>query len=545
MTPDRGRVLISTHDLRRAGALRDGFAAAGYATDLVTPGESLADDERSVLLILTGLEPDAEGQREGDGDLARQARERLHIPVFVIVTGETPTPAPRPGFDEVFGASDSVADVVLLGRRVIERRRLREITGIIGETDAVLQVLERVVQIAPVHSTVLVTGESGTGKELVARGIHALSPRKHEPFIAVNVAALSETLLESELFGHEKGAFTGAIDSRRGLFELANGGTIFLDEIGEMPVTTQTKLLRVLEQREFHRVGGEKVVRVDVRVIAATNQDLRQLVAMGEFRRDLFFRLNVLSIELPPLRERRADIPVLVESFVREASERHDRRFPGISPEAMQMLESYQWPGNIRELRNLVESMVVLAPGRVIRPEDIPDEVRRGRGSSLLPVPIRRESGEGASVPSLRPELEFVFRTLVDLRVDMDELRREFEAYRSEAGAHYDAATVIGRVEAEEGGRRAIELGPGTSVSFDELDNEETPHEPTAEEPPPEAGSPGRVVFEPGMTIEEMERRAIQAALAEVHGNRRKAAELLGIGERTLYRKISKYELDV
>ena len=200
-----------------------------------------------------------------------------------------------------------------MGRTAIERRRLQHLTGIVGETDAIREALERVVQIAPVAATVLVTGESGTGKELVARGIHALSPRRHKPFIAVNVAALSETLLESELFGHEKGAFTGAIDARRGLFELADGGTIFLDEIGEMPLATQTKLLRVLEQREFHRVGGEKTIRVDVRIVAATNQDLRQLVAIGEFRRDLYFRLNVLHIDLPALRERRDDIPLLVE----------------------------------------------------------------------------------------------------------------------------------------------------------------------------------------------------------------------------------------
>ena len=544
MTPDKGRVLISTHDLRKAGPLRDAFAAAGYGTELVTAGETLPDDERGVLLVLTGLE------REGDGDLARQARERLHIPVFAIASEETLPPALRPGFDEVFGRSASVADVVLLGRRIIERRRLRELTGIVGETDAIHQVLERVVQIAPVHSTVLVTGESGTGKELVARGIHALSPRRHEPFIAVNVAALSETLLESELFGHEKGAFTGAIDSRRGLFELADGGTIFLDEIGEMPLATQTKLLRVLEQREFHRVGGEKTIKVDVRIIAATNQDLRQLVAIGEFRRDLFFRLNVLSIELPPLRERRADIPLLVEAFVREVSERHDRRFPGISPEAMGILQSYQWPGNIRELRNLVESMVVLAPGKVIRPEDIPDEVRRGRGSSLLPVPVLRDAGAGApgvgagsSVQSLRPELELVFRTLVELRMDMDDLRREFEAYRREAGTPLDAATIVGRVETGAEVGRGIEIGPGaelSSPSFEELEGAGLAG--GAEEV---LDASGTVVFRPGMTIEEMERRAILAALSEVHGNRRKAAELLGIGERTLYRKISKYDLDV
>jgi DNA-binding NtrC family response regulator len=537
---DKGRVLISTHDLPKAGALRDGFAAAGYATDLVTPDEQLSEDAGVVLLVLTGV------QRQGDGELARQARERMHVPVFAIGAGEVLPPALRPGFDEVFGRSASVADVVLLGRRVIERRKLRELTGIVGETDAIHQVLERVLQIAPVHSTVLVTGESGTGKELVARGIHALSPRRHEPFIAVNVAALSETLLESEIFGHEKGAFTGAIDSRRGLFELADGGTIFLDEIGEMPLPTQTKLLRVLEQREFHRVGGEKSIKVDVRIIAATNQDLRQLVAIGEFRRDLYFRLNVLSIELPPLRERRDDIPLLVEAFIQDVAERHDRRFPGISPEAMEILKAYQWPGNIRELRNLVESMAVLAPGKIIRPEDIPDEVRRGRGSSLLPVPVTRGSGEG-SAPSIRPELEFIFRTLVELRVDMDDLRRQFEAYRRE-GAHFGAETVIGRVGSGQGVGRGIELGPEAGSirpGMDRVHGGEDAEETDFVRERRRDEDAGVVVFEPGLTIEEMERRAIQAALGEVHGNRRKAAELLGIGERTLYRKISKYELEV
>ncbi|HET9949037.1 MAG TPA: sigma 54-interacting transcriptional regulator [Longimicrobiales bacterium] len=528
------RVLISTHDLPRAGALREAFQRAGYATELVTPGERLSPDPDAALLVLTGLE---EG---GTSELARQGKEELRVPVLAIGTEDGKPPALRPGFDEVFSRSVSVADVVLVGRRTIERRRLRQLTGIVGETDAIHQVLERVVQIAPVASTVLITGESGTGKELVARGIHALSPRRHEPFIAVNVAALSETLLESELFGHEKGAFTGAIDARRGLFELADGGTIFLDEIGEMPLATQTKLLRVLEQREFHRVGGERAIRVDVRIIAATNQDLRQLVAIGEFRRDLYFRLNVLSIELPPLRERREDIPLLVSAFVREVSAKHDRAFPGISPEAMEILKSYSWPGNVRELRNLVESMVVLAPGRVIQPGDIPEEVRRGRGTSLLPVPVPRAAEGGEGVPStLRPELEFVFRTLVELRVDIDDLRREFEAYRRSVPVDLGAATVVGRV------------GPGTLAAGPYAIDAYAPsvERPSAEEPEPEElereEERGVVVYRPGMTIDEMERRAVEAALAEVRGNRRKAAELLGIGERTLYRKIAKYGLDV
>jgi transcriptional regulator with PAS, ATPase and Fis domain len=422
---------------------------------------------------------------------------------------------------------------------------LRRVTGIVGETDGMHQVLERVVQIAPVAATVLVTGESGTGKELVARGIHALSPRRHKAFIAVNVAALSETLLESELFGHEKGAFTGAIDSRRGLFELAHGGTIFLDEIGEMPLATQTKLLRVLEQREFHRVGGEKPIKVDVRIVAATNQDLRQLVAIREFRRDLYFRLNVLSIELPPLRERREDIPLLVETFVREVSEDHDRDFPGISAEAMEILTAYSWPGNVRELRNLVESMVVLSPGRVIRPEDIPDEIRGGRGMSLLPVPIARPSGN-ADTPAtrdVRPELEFIFRTLVELRVDMDDLRREFEAYRQGEPLQIAGEALLGRIRGGDP-RAELEIAPYSPRNG---------HEESAHSDEDERGGSARsaaegeenvVVFRPGMTMEDMERQAIAAALAEVRGNRRKAAELLGIGERTLYRKISKYGLE-
>jgi len=538
-----GVVLISTHDLPRAGSLREAFERAGYETDLVTPRERLRTQDKPLLLVVTGgLDDDAD-------ELLHQGRESLGVPVFGVSTDDDPHPRQRSGFDEVFAGSTSSADIVVVARRAIERRRLRRITGIVGDTDAMHQVLERVVQIAPVGSTVLVTGESGTGKELIARGIHALSPRRHKPFIAVNVAALSETLLESELFGHEKGAFTGAIDARKGLFELADTGTIFLDEIGEMPLATQTKLLRVLEQREFHRVGGERVIKVDVRVVAATNQDLRQLVAIGEFRRDLYFRLNVLSIELPPLRERRDDIPLLVEAFVREVSDRHELDFPGISPEAMQILREYSWPGNIRELRNLVESMVVLAPGRVIRPEDIPDEVRGRSGSSLLPMTVPRVQEEGATAPTLRPQLEFIFRTLVELRVDMDDLRREFEAYRSEGPLHYGVGAIVGHVGAGErvaGGEIAIDrYSPRESREAREGAAEASGRGGNgASAPEVEAEEPGVVVFRPGMTMEEMERLAIEAALNEVSGNRRKAAELLGIGERTLYRKISKYDLD-
>jgi DNA-binding NtrC family response regulator len=536
----RGRVLISTHDLPRAGAFRAGFEAEGYETDLVTPGERLKADGSAALLLLTDAVEPTE-------PLARQAIEELHVPVFMIGAPVGTAPSRLSAFDEVFPTSASVDDVLLVGSRAVERMHLRSVTGIVGRTDAMRQVLERVVQIAPVDSTVLVTGESGTGKELVARGIHALSPRRHRPFIAVNVAALSETLLESELFGHEKGAFTGAIDARKGLFELADGGTIFLDEIGEMPLATQTKLLRVLEQREFHRVGGERSIKVDVRIVAATNQDLRQLVAIGDFRRDLYFRLNVLSIELPPLRERKQDIPLLVEAFVREVSDRNDRAFPGISPEAMELLIDHSWPGNIRELRNLVESMAVLSPGRAIRPEDIPEDVRGGRGTALLPAPIPRAgSDEGRGQVSLRPELEFVFRTLVELRVDVDDLRRDFEAYRSGLAVPLRGGTLLGRRSVGDLAEGEI-VTPQPDIGEAPRGIEIAPYAPGQEEEP-EVEAVGEeeavVVFRPGMTMEDMEREAISAALEQVRGNRRKAAELLGIGERTLYRKISKYGLE-
>ena len=526
------RVLISTHELPMAGRLRAGFKEAGYSTDLVTPKEELTPDEGAVLLVLTG-------GAEASDPLVRQAREQLHVPVFAIASEQSLSPALRPGFDEVFGKGTPVDDIVLVGSRVIEMGRLQRLTGIIGETDEMRLVLERVVQIAPVMSTVLVTGESGTGKELVARGIHALSSRRHKPFIAVNVAALSDTLLESELFGHEKGAFTGAIDARKGLFELSHGGTIFLDEIGEMPLSTQTKLLRVLEQREFHRVGGEKSIKVDVRVVAATNQDLRQLVAIGEFRRDLYFRLNVLSIHLPALRDRRDDVALLVGAFVQEVSTTHDRDFPGISAEAMELLVNYAWPGNVRELRNLVESMVVLSPGRMIRPEDIPEDVRAGRGASLFPVPIpSRGGGNAGSGSDLRPELEFVFRTLVDLRVDMEDLKNEFDVYRRGQGVSLPGQSVLGRMEVEAPRSGEIEIGAFS------LRSEEEVEEAVFAEAHPIEHRDDVVIFRPGMTMDEMEKQAIIAALASVNGNRRKAAELLGIGERTLYRKISKYELE-
>ena len=455
---------------------------------------------------------------------------------------------------ELFEPGTAAGEVAVIGHRILERRRLQRVTGIVGETDAMREVLERVVQIAPVASTVLITGESGTGKELVARGIHHLSPRRHKPFIAVSVAALSDTLLESELFGHEKGAFTGAIDSRKGFFELAEGGTIFLDEISEMPPTTQTKLLRVLEQREFHRVGGEKLIRVDVRIIAATNQDLGRMVTIREFRKDLYYRLNVLRIELPPLRQRREDIRRLVAAFVEEISLSHDRTFPRISAEAMAILEEGDWPGNVRELKNLVESMVVLAPGHEIQPSDLPPDVRdHGRGMALVPALGAGSTALTSGDPGLRPQLEFVFRTLVDLRVDVDDLRTQFEAYlrerravdRDEVGTPVSGPREIRSVSPpilDVSPHPVADGGPGAVVPG--VDAWANPSEEAVDLTGAGVAGEGAIVFRSGMTMQELEREAILTVLREVRGNRRKAAERLGIGERTLYRKLHKYGLE-
>ena len=247
--------------------------------------------------------------------------------------------------------------------------------GMVGESAAVKRVYQFIARVAPADTTVLVRGESGTGKELAARALHQNSPRSVRPFVAINCAALTETLLESELFGHERGAFTGAVAQKKGKLEVADGGTLFLDEVGEMPPTLQAKLLRVLQEREFERVGGTRTIRVDVRVVAATNRDLEEAVRTGGFRQDLYYRLNVVSFEMPPLRERREDIPLLASYFVSKYAAKFKRRVTGLSAEARECLTSYDWPGNVRELENAVERAVVLGSTDRVLPEDLPETV--------------------------------------------------------------------------------------------------------------------------------------------------------------------------
>ncbi|HEX4900360.1 MAG TPA: sigma-54 dependent transcriptional regulator, partial [Pyrinomonadaceae bacterium] len=247
--------------------------------------------------------------------------------------------------------------------------------NMVGESTLLQRVYQLISKVAPTDSTVLISGESGTGKELVARAIHRSSKRADKPFIAVSCAALAETLLESELFGHEKGAFTGALIQKKGRLELADSGTIFLDEIGDLSLSMQTKLLRVLQEREFERVGGTQTVKIDVRLLAATNRNLDEAITRGTFRQDLYFRLNVVRLKMPPLRDRREDIPLLANYFARKYAEKCARKILGISPEARRLLESYDWPGNVRELENAIERAVVLGSTDYILADDLPEPV--------------------------------------------------------------------------------------------------------------------------------------------------------------------------
>jgi DNA-binding NtrC family response regulator len=524
-------VLITLHDVEPAVRLNARLEADGIRTALVSPLDDVRAEIRRAkpnLIVVSG--------QLGDAANVGLLREMLWagIPMAGLADSADPVQHERfraLGYVDLFQKPIAVDDVALELRRFMERHALQEATGLIGESEPLREVMVKVEQMAPVSSTVLVEGESGTGKELVARALAALGPRRNKPFIAVNVGALPESLLESELFGHEKGAFTGAAERRLGRFELADGGTLFLDEIGEIPASTQVKLLRVLEERELVRVGGTQSIKVNVRVIAATNRPLREHVEEGTFRADLYYRLNVLNIYLPPLRERREDVPLLVRRFIRQLTEEHGRPFPGLSAEAMGLLADYSWPGNVRELRNLLESMVVLSHGREIGPADLPRQIREGGSQRYLPVHVGpaahgagRAAGEGR-------ELEFILRSLLELKLQVEELRRQVDdgvgrRVAVTGGFEVGPTGFIGEVPAP-GVGGATSLPPSVSAIG-----------PRDESPPPNV-----VTIAPGTKMTEVERAVIEAALKETRGNRRRAADLLGIGERTLYRKIKEYRL--
>ncbi len=370
--------------------------------------EALRAPERRVLLAADGAEAEEILRNEPvdlvlsdlklpgmDGlELLRRAQGLSPAPLFIVMTAygtvETAVRAMKQGAYDYLTKPVNLDQLDLLVARALKgknleaenaylREQLAKSYGLeaqTGKSAAMEKVFELIRQITPSRSTVLITGESGTGKELAARAIHLLSPRRSAPFIPVHCASLAPTLLESELFGHEKGAFTGAAAMKKGRFELADGGTVFLDEVSEIPPEIQVKLLRALEQHEFERVGGTRPIRVDLRLIAATNADLSPLVAKGRFREDLFYRLNVVRIGLPPLRERRDDIPLLVRRFLGEFGRENGKEGMTIAPEALRLLLAHDWPGNVRELKNCVESMVVLARKTELGIDDLPPSLR-------------------------------------------------------------------------------------------------------------------------------------------------------------------------
>jgi len=317
----------------------------------------------------------------------------------------------------------------LLLENILLRQRLEEkyqFPDIIGKSDAMQNIFELIRKVAPTIAPVLITGETGTGKELVARAIHGNSTRCHRPFVAVSCGALPETLLESELFGYEKGAFTGAEVTKKGRFEMADGGTLFLDEIGEISPRTQVDLLRVLEEKKLMRLGGTKSIEVDIRIISATNRDLKKAVEDGIFRNDLYYRLNVVSIHLPPLRERKDDIPLLVEEFLRRYNVEMNKRMDSLSPKALAMLMDYDWPGNIRELQNVIERAVVVGRGPRVLPEDLPfiiPGLKKGYPKSLKEL-------EKFHVKVLLEENQWNIRkTAIDLGVDRQTLYNKIRKY--------------------------------------------------------------------------------------------------------------------
>ncbi len=393
-------------------------------------------------------------------------------------------------------------------------------TVIIGASPKILEVIALAEQVAKTDVNVLLTGESGTGKEVFARFIHEKSLRAAEKFIPINCGALPQGVLESELFGHEKGSFTGAISQRKGYFESADGGTIFLDEIGEMPLETQVKLLRVLETGEFLRIGSSETHRTNVRIIAATNRRLDEEVQKKRFREDLYFRLRTVEIKLPPLRERKQDILLIAEKFIRDFEKKHRLKFVGFTSDATELLLDYEWYGNVRELRNVIESLIVLERGEKINAETLmkylqPPPTETHSSSSLVPV---THSVQKSAEHLIQQEL--IYRALLQLQADMNEVKSLLHKLSE-------------RQESLENKRSAPLLLPEPSKPREESLREllQSFYDRRADEENPPS-------------LQELERYAIEQTLKRVGGSRRKAAKLLGITERTLYRKIHEYALN-
>lgn len=394
---------------------------------------------------------------------------------------------------------------------MINIEKLQSRSGIIGNSESIREVLDLIAQVAPVDITVLISGESGTGKEMIAKAMHKFSKRSQDDMITVNCGAIPAGIIESELFGHKKGSFTGANEDRKGYFESAHKGTIFLDEIGETPLETQVKLLRVLEAGEFMRVGDSKTLYTDVRIIAATNKDLSDLVKKNQFRQDLYFRLKTVQVDLPPLRNRAEDISQLVERFALEFTRENDIPYRGFIPEAIRYMKNYDWPGNVRELKNFVESILVLQKGERITLKMVEDRltVPQNIHNDNLPIVVNQSAGQA--------ERELILRQLLLLRQD------------------------VGHIKEIMNNSKNLSVPASSDVTFFHNDNQKLANDNM------KVDADGQKLVRDDaigdMSLEELEREAIVRTLNYFNNNRRKAAKSLGMSERTLYRKIHDYGL--
>ena len=385
----KSKILVVDDEISILQSLQGVLQDEGYRVGIVDSGEEAMEEVRKDLPDLVILDIWMPGI-DGLTVLGELKKAYPFLPI-IIISGhgniETAVKATRMGAFDFVEKPLSVDRILVSIQNALEFQRLEEenllwrqkanrVARITGESQAVEILQMQIRRAAPTNATVLITGENGTGKEVVARMVHNLSRRNRRPMVEVNCAAIPEELIESELFGHEKGAFTGAMEKRKGKFDLANGGTLFLDEIGDMSLRTQAKILRIIQEQVFERVGGSRPVQVDVRVVAATNKDLQKEIVNGLFRQDLYYRLNVIPIYTPPLRERLQDIPLLVDDFVNEMAYESTMGRKEIDPRVIEILQRYSWPGNVRELRNFIERVIIMTPGQTICPEDLPPEFR-------------------------------------------------------------------------------------------------------------------------------------------------------------------------
>lgn len=397
-----------------------------------------------------------------------------------------------------------------------ELQKIKQRYNVVGNSDGLNRALDIALQVAPTDLSVLIVGESGVGKEIIPRIIHDNSPRRKEKYFAINCGSIPEGTIDSELFGHEKGSFTGAIGESEGYFGTTDGGTIFLDEVGELPIATQARLLRVLETGEYIRVGGQKIMKTNVRIVAATNVNMRKAISEGKFREDLYYRLNTIPIQMPPLRERGQDIPLLFRLFALQTAEKYKLPKITLTDKAKLLLMQYKWPGNVRQLKNITEQMSVLSEKREIDAETLSQFIPQDPESTEL------ATVEKAGKHSYESERELLYKVLYELRGNVTELKQEIDALKKQLGEH-------GAMTAQQYGHSLPHIANGqmATVQAEDAVAEEIKNEPA----------------EP-MTREEHDKKEIMEALEKANGRRREAAIALGISDRTLYRRLKQYGLD-